>query len=157
MPDPVPPTEIELEFADGDYLFALRIPQLAELQEKCKAGIFTIYGRVLKGRYVFEGEIVGLAHEADAYSHDLYETIRLGLIGGGRGLVDGQAVKVGPQEARRLMERYVHPAPLREAWSIAAAILSAKIEGYAPPKKAEPAQEPAKPGRKPKTDSTSRT
>lgn len=136
-------TEIEMDFADGAYLFALRLPQLAELQEKRGCGIFKLYGRVLRGRYVFEGEIVGLPHEGEAYAEDLYEVIRLALIGGAKGLVDGREVAVSAVTARHLVERYVHPpVPLREGWAVAAAILSALVEGYTPPK-AEPAKEPA--------------
>jgi hypothetical protein len=139
----MPATEIELEFGDGAYLFALKLPQLAELQDKCAAGILAIYGRVMRGRYVLEGQVVGLAHEGEAFSQDLYETIRLGLIGGARGIVDGQEVNVSPLTAKTLIERYVHPAPLREAWTLAAAILGAKIEGYDPGPKGEPAVKPA--------------
>lgn len=139
----MPVTEIELKFADGDYLFALKLPQLAELQTKTGVGIFALYGRVLRGRYVLEGEVVGIAHEGVAYDTDLFETIRLGLIGGGRGLVDGQEVKVDALRARQLVENYCHPAPLRESWSVAAAILTAKIEGYDPGPNVEPAAKPA--------------
>lgn len=139
----MPASEIELEFADGSYLFALKLPQLAELQDKCGAGIFAIYGRVMRGRYVLDGQVLGLAHEGEAFHHDLYETIRLGLIGGGRGMVDGQEVQVSALTAKTLVERYVHPAPLREAWTIAAAILSAKVEGYDPGPKGVPAGKPA--------------
>jgi hypothetical protein len=138
-------TQVELKFADGDYLFALKLPQLAELQDKCGAGIFAIYGRVLKGRFVLGEEIVGMAHEGEAYASDLYETIRLGLIGGGKGMVDGKEVEVSALRARQLVETYVHPAPLREAWSIAAAILTVKIEGYDPGPNVEPAEKPASP------------
>lgn len=147
-------TEIELKFADGDYLFALKLPQLAELQEKTGVGIFALYGRVLRGRYVLGDEIVGLAHEGTAYDIDLYETIRLGLIGGGRGTVNGETVEVGALDARKLVERYCHPAPLRESWSVAAAILTAKIEGYDPGPNVEPAAKPASPTRGSKKAST---
>lgn len=150
-----PQTAIELEFADGQYLFDLKLPQLAELQEKRKVGVLAIYGRVLKGRYIFEGQSIALANEGEAYAEDLFETIRLGLIGGGRGLVDGQEVQVSALTAKSLVERYCHAAPLRESWALAAAILGARIEGYDPPKKDEPAKAPAttKPG---KSRSTSR-
>lgn len=151
-------SSIELEFADGTYSFALKLPQLAELQEKCSAGIFKIYGRVLRGRYIIGDEIVGMAHEGEAFDTDLYETIRLGLIGGGAGLVDGVEVKVDALKARQLVERYVHPAPMREAWTLAAAVLSAKIEGFDPgPKKEEPAAAPAKPRRASRKGSTPKT
>ena len=47
-------TAVELDFADGTYLFDLKLPQLAELQEKRKVGVFALYGRVMKGRGFIE-------------------------------------------------------------------------------------------------------
>lgn len=138
-----PQTALDLEFADGSYLFDLKLPQIAELQEKRRCGIFTLFGRVLKGRYLLEGgDVLGLANEGEAYAEDLFETIRLGLIGGAGGLVDGREVKVDALTAKRLVENYCHAAPLRESWSVAAAILGARIEGYTDPK-AAPAKAPA--------------
>jgi hypothetical protein len=137
------PTALELEFADGAYLFDLKLPQLRELQALRECSIFRLYGRVLRGRYVLEGQIVALPHEGDAYSDDIFETIRLGLIGGGKGIVNGAEVEVSALTAKRLVETYCHAAPMRESWAIAAAVLAARIEGYDPGPKAEPAQEPA--------------
>jgi hypothetical protein len=136
-----PATEIDLVFADGEYTFALRLPQLAELQSKRGAGVFAIYARVRKGRYAAEGVEFGLPGQGEAFAEDLYETIRLGLIGGGKGVVDEQPVKVDAVTAKRLLDNYVIPAPLTEAWNLAAAILGAKIVGFTPPK-AEPAVAP---------------
>lgn len=143
-------TALELEFADGAYLFDLKLPQLEELQDK-RGGIFALYGRVLKGRYLYEGVAISDTTAGEADSRDLFETIRLGLIGGGRGLVDGKEIEVSALTAKTLVERYCHAAPLKESWAVAAAILAAKIEGYAP-KKDEPAQGPAadKPAKKPR-------
>lgn len=125
-------TALELRFGDGEYLFDLKLPQLAELQEKRGCGIFKLYGRVLKGRFLFEGQAIALAEEGEAYAEDLYETIRLGLIGGARGLVDDKEIEVSPLTASKLVERYCHTRPLRESWSVAAAILAARIEGFDP-------------------------
>lgn len=130
-----PVTALTLHYGDGEYLFDLKLPQLAELQEKRGAGVFRIYGRVLAGRYLLDGETLGVPAEGEAFAEDLFETIRLGLIGGGEGMVDGQAVAVSALTAKLLVERYSHNAPLREAWATAAAILGARIEGYIPPKK----------------------
>lgn len=146
-------TALELEFGDGSYLFDLKLPQLAELQRLRDAGIFKIYGRVLRGRYLLGGEPVAVAEDGEAFAEDLYETIRLGLTGGGKGIVNGQEVAVSSIRARQLVETYCHPAPLRECWTIAAAVLGARVEGYSPPKD-EPAQEPAP--AKPRKKSTSR-
>lgn len=147
-------TALELLFADGEYLFDLKLPQLAELQDK-RGPIFTVYGRVLKGRYLVGDVTYADTTAGEAAAEDLFETIRLGLIGGGRGLVDGQEVEVTPLTAKTLVERYCHSRPLKESWSVAAAILSARIEGYSP-KKEEPAPAPApeeKPRRRRKSTS----
>lgn len=133
-----PTTALELEFADGTYLFDLKLPQLAELQEKCASGVLAIYGRLLRGRYVLGDATIGAPAEGEARVEDMFETIRLALIGGGRGLVDGKEVTVSALTAKTLVERYCHAAPLRESWTLAAAILGARFEGYEPPKKAEP-------------------
>lgn len=139
-----PQTAVELEFADGDYLFDLKLPQLAELQELRGAGIFVIYGRVVKGRYLVDDGVLGLPHDGEAYAEDMLETIRLALIGGGGGMVNGMEVKVDQRRARTLVERYCHNAPLREVWNLAAAILTARVEGYTPPGGEAPAK-PATP------------
>jgi hypothetical protein len=137
-----PTTALQLEFADGEYLFDLKLPQLLELQEKCgNVGALRIRARVLAGRYLFDGSTVGVPAEGEAFVEDLFETIRLGLIGGGRGLVNGVEVAVNSMTAIKLVERYCHPAPLREAWTLAAAILAARFEGYTPP---EPAKKKAR-------------
>ncbi len=109
------PCEIELAFGDADYLFRLPLKQIAELQEKCKAGIGAIYRRVLAGEY---------------YVEDLSETIRLGLIGGG----------LDALKARTLCERYAEPMPKQELWIHTISILGACIVGYEPP-----GEQPGKP------------
>lgn len=146
-------TALELKFGDGDYLFDLKLPQLAELQRLRDCGIFKIYGRVLRGRYFLAGEPLAVAEDGEAFVEDIYETIRLGLIGGGKGLVNGKEIEVSALRAKQLVEAYAHPAPLRESWAVAAAVLGARVEGYTAPKD-EPAQEPAP--EKPKRKSTSR-
>jgi hypothetical protein len=117
-------SEIILDFADDKYLFRLGLKQIAELQEKCNAGIGAIFARVLQGRMVMpNGDQFGNPMQS-AYRHeDLRETIRLGLIGGG----------LDPVKAFKLIERYIDGQPLRLAWDLAAAILAACIEGYIPP------------------------
>jgi hypothetical protein len=147
------PNGIELEFADGAYLFALPVLQIIELQRACEkpgrsGGIFEIYGRVLAGRAKYVDNdglehMLALPHEGRASVEDIFETIRLALIGGGTGLVNGEEVKVGPIRAKQLVEAYCHPAPLKESWDIAAAILYALVEGYEDKKK-EPQPKPAR-------------
>lgn len=146
MAEAFAPSSIVLAFGDGDYLFRLGMVQLAELQTKCGAGLGRIFARVVKGRYLaLDGATIGDPTEAEWYTADLYETVRLGLIGGGEGTVNDAPVKVGPVDAKRLADSYVTGRPWKEAWAIAAAVLTACVEGYRPPetptvKKAEPAK-----------------
>lgn len=150
-------TALDLHFADGEYLFDLKLPQLDELQQK-RGPIFEIYGRVLRGRSFYDGVLIADTTAGAAFAEDLFDTIRLGLIGGGRGLVNDKEIEVSALTAKTLVERYCHSAPLKESWSVAAAILAARIEGYEP-KKDEPAEEPAanKPKRKRKKSTLSRS
>jgi hypothetical protein len=136
----VPANTIDLDFADGSYTFALPLARIAELERKCGAqgesvGIGKIFSRVLKGCIQTGGEVVMLPTQGEFFAIDLIETIRQGLIGGARGVVDGADIKVTPQLAERLITGYVLDRPLQESWSMAASILGACIIGYDPPKK----------------------
>lgn len=124
-------THIDLFFGDGEFTFQLKIPQIVAVEDKC-GPIGEVFARLLKGRYVGPGGPIGISGEA-AFKHaDLVEIIRQGLIGGGKGLVDGEPVIVDSLKANKLIEVYVHGRPLTEAWAIATAVLSALIEGYEP-------------------------
>jgi len=80
--------EVTLEWADSEYLFALKAKQIEELEHICGEGIGRICMRVF--------------NKVDySYKH-LRETIRLGLIGGGTDAVT----------AKRLVETYVDGAPI---------------------------------------------
>lgn len=124
---------IDLPFADGDYRFALPIGQIDELQRKCDAGIGQIFSRVVRGAMQDGGDIVLSPGKAEFFALDVIETVRLGLIGGGRAIINGQEVKVTTADVRRLMENYVMNEPLVEAWQVAVAVLGAVIVGYEPP------------------------
>lgn len=82
--------EIELAWADGTYLFALKLKQIEELQRLCGAGLGEIAQRLLVERRWRVSDVV--------------ETIRLGLIGGGLPAV----------RARELIETYVDGHPLAD-------------------------------------------
>lgn len=131
---------IELDFADGEYTFALPLPQLRELQRNTDIGIGGLYRRVTKGVYAVGDKTLFRTDEAEFYALDLTETIRLGLLGGGKGLVNGEVITVTPAIANRLLAEYVFPQPLVESWKLIYSILGACIIGYDPPKKAEPAE-----------------
>jgi len=138
-------TDIHLPFGDGVYRFRLPLPMIYEVQRKTKTGIGALFARVLEGRYVLKnGGTFGMPTEAKYSAEDLIETVRCGLIGGGEGLVNGETVKVNAPAALTLVETYLYPAaPFKEAWDMAASILTACVEGYDEPdqkKSAEPAE-----------------
>jgi hypothetical protein len=131
---------IDLEFGDGQYTFALPLAQISELQRKCGIGIGGLYARTLKGITRVGNETMLVPGAAEFYALDVIETIRHGLIGGGKGVVNGEEIKVTPLMANRLIDTYVLGQPLVEAWKTATSILFAAIMGYDPPKKAPPAK-----------------
>jgi hypothetical protein len=137
---------IDLEFGDGVYDFALLLPQISELQRKTDTGIGKLYARVVRGCIPDpkgNGQWVLNPSTAEFFALDLIETIRHGLIGGGRGTVNGEEVKVTPQLANRLIDAYVLNQPLVEAWKVAATVLGVCVLGYDPPKKDPPPQKGA--------------
>jgi hypothetical protein len=145
---------IELEFADGQYLFALPLAQINELQRKTGIGIGGLFARVLKGCARIGGDVVLAPGQAEFYALDIIETVRHGLIGGGKGVVNGEEVKVTPILANQMVDAYVLNRPLSESWSLAASILGACIVGYDPPKKDPPASARATKGKAAKKNRT---
>lgn len=95
---------ITFEWADGEHTFRLAIGQLRELQDKCSAGPMEILDR-----------LAGRTWRVD----DVRETIRLGLMGGGK----------GASEALTFVKRYVDDAPLTDNVHVAQAILLAALIG----------------------------
>lgn len=130
-------TAITLPFADGAYEFDLGLAQINEIQDKCGAGIGAVYARLMKGRYVVGDRPVGNPLEAEYYLADIVETLRQGLIGGGKGQVDGQDVTVTAYRANQLIDRYVLAPgrPIEESWMVAAAVMGARMIGFDPPEK----------------------
>lgn len=127
-----PPREIELEFADGSYLFSLPVEQLAELQRT--RGWPVRWG---DGSEAIRPKPFGLIwreHTTGDYDPlDSREIFRLALIGGGRGIVGGQEVKVGSLRALEMTQRYFDPMPAEEQWQFAVSILVAVAQGFQPP------------------------
>lgn len=134
----MPDTRIELDFADGRYSFWLALPQAVELERKCGGkSIFAMYDEMGAG--------LGMAGDAPVYLGggkalitDIRETIRLGLIGGNNGFVNGEEIEVGPNRARNLVDEYTYPArPMLEALNVAWSILHAAVVGIDLKKKDE--------------------
>lgn len=134
---------IEIDFADGSYVFALPLAQIDELQRKTGTGIGAIFARVIKGANRVGEDIVLAPASAEFYALDLIETIRQGLIGGRKGVVDEKEIEVTPALAKRLVDNYVLNQPLSAAWSLAVSILGAVIVGYDPPGEAGPPKKAA--------------
>ncbi len=130
----VPANQITLEWADGEYEFRLPVGLIGELQTKCGAGIAKIYARLMAGRFMDrDGSIALNPMQAEFSYEDIAEVIRLGLIGGGRGVVDDKPVEVSPTVALKLIRGYVHTRPLLENWKVASAVMSAFVIGYNDP------------------------
>lgn len=107
----------ELDWGDGTHSFRLSLTGAIELESKCDAPIATIINRVNSGQYKV---------------NDLRETIRLGLIGGGK----------APVEALKLVRLYVDERPLSESEVIARVILLGLFFGFTESPLAEAATEP---------------
>lgn len=132
-------SSVEIEFGDGQYVCALPLVQINELQRKVGCGIGALYSRTLKGVTRVGEQTMLVPGAAEFYALDVIETVRHALIGGEKGTVNGEEVKVTPLLANRLIDTYVLGRPLVEVWNIAVTVLHACIMGYDPPKKAEPA------------------
>lgn len=95
---------VDLVWADGAHTFRLAIGQLRELQDKTGCGPMELFKRLGAGTWRVD---------------DVYETIRIGLIGGGK----------KPPEALALGQRYVLERPLVESVQVAQAVLMVTLYG----------------------------
>ena len=140
-------TAIELKFADGKYRFWLSLPQVLELERTCGSkdndgvlrpkSVFQIYEEISAGLGLNESGAAVFMGAGRANALDILTTIRVGLIGGGKGLVNGEEKEVGPLTAQQLVADYCFPSrPMSESLSVAWAILNAAIEGVLVKKKA---------------------
>lgn len=121
--------EVTLAWGDGEHTFCLPVARLLELEEKCDAPIATIFARVSGGAFCFA---------------DIYETLRLGLIGGGK----------TPVEAKKLADRYV--LPLADNVPVARIVIAGVMFGFqaAPLGDQQPGNPQAAPGEASQSAST---
>jgi Phage tail tube protein, GTA-gp10 len=143
-------TAVSLKFGDGEYRFWLPWPQVIELERKCGSksvdgaligkSIFTIYDELSAGLGYGEDEVIPVfMGSGKANALDIKEVIRLGLIGGNSGIVDGLPIKVPPLVAAQLVDDYGYPSrPLSECLGVAWAVLHAALIGIEVKKKEEP-------------------
>lgn len=99
-------SRVELSWGDGEHVFKLALAQVRELQERCKAGPAEIAERLQSSRWFVD---------------DIRETLRLGLIGGGK----------TPVEALTLVKRYVDERPLAENIIVANVLIMSVLYGVA--------------------------
>lgn len=110
----MPNGTVGLAWGDDEYEFNVaKIKCALELEEKCDAGVSEIFNRLREGRWRV---------------NDARETIRIGLIGGGK----------TPIDALRLVQRYFDDRPFAESVPVAMTILMAAIVGV-------PGDQPGKP------------
>jgi len=69
---------------------------------------------------------------ADFSVIELNALIRMALIGGGGGTVDGKPVTWADRNPEQLVADYVFPLPLMDRWDMALAVLGARVEGATP-------------------------
>jgi hypothetical protein len=121
---------LTLPFADGEYTFALKLPQLLELERATgDTSILTLEQR-LNAAIGLDGEEAVFIGGGAAMITDVREIIRLALMGGGSAVTDAGEIEIGPVRAKQLVDAYVCPArPLDEGIVLAWRILSAVIYG----------------------------
>lgn len=142
-------TAVEIEFADGTYRFWLPMPQLLELERICgtkdgegrqhSKSVFTMFEEMSRGLVYDADEQVQYAGGGASHALDINETLRLGLIGGKSGMVNGVEIEVGALTAKRLVSEYGYPAVnLGDALVAAWTVLDRAINGTRLKKKASP-------------------
>lgn len=104
---------INIVWGDGEHTFRLPIEQLEEHGEKLNRGPLAVLRRLDSG---------------DWEPREIYETVRLGLIGGG----------MAPVAALGLARRYCLDRPLTESLPVATAVLGAALFGVPVESGAEP-------------------
>lgn len=145
-------TAVELEFANGTYRFWLPMPQILELERVCgmkdgdgrqhSKSVFTMFEEMSRGLVYGADDQVQYAGGGASHALDINETLRLGLIGGKSGMVDGVEIEVGPLTAKRLVSEYGYPAVnLGDALVTAWTVLDRAINGTRLKKKADPIAE----------------
>lgn len=133
------PAEITLPFADGEYLFRMPLPIIAELQQKRGWAATFPDGSQYKRPKPLGLIWKELASTGEYDPEDCVAIIHLALIGGNSGLVAGEPIQVPRVKADQLVRDYVANEqrlvmPAEEIWQMAAQVLMATCQGFAPPK-----------------------
>lgn len=146
------PNHRDIEFGDGTYTFRLRMREILAIEEKCRARIGAVHRHVLQGWYApQDGAPFANPLQGDYGVLEIIEICRQGLIGGGRGFVDGREIEVGDHLATHLVRTYLEPDngnPLSKAWELAVVILQTALNGYEPKVAEAQKKSPAKRSRR---------
>lgn len=101
----MPNGRVSLDWGDGEHEFNIaKIKEALELEDNCKCGVAEIFERLKSGKW---------------YVNDIRETLRLGLIGGGK----------EPVKALMLIRRYFDDRPWQESVQTAMIVLMAAMVG----------------------------
>lgn len=122
-------TEIVAEFADGEYRFWLPLPQLFSFERE-HGPLLAFYGKIYEaigiggdGQFVYAGP-------GGPDTAAILALIRLALIGGNQGIVNGEEREVGPILAKNLVAEYCYPfRPIEEAAALAFRIADEAVRG----------------------------
>lgn len=134
-------THREIAFGDGEYTFALKMKGILAIEEKCRARIGAVHAHVVQGWYAPDAS-TAFANplQGDYGLLEVLEICRQGLIGGGKGFVDGREIDVSDHLATHLVRTYLEPdagVPLSKAWELAVIILQTSLVGYEPAQEAQ--------------------
>ena len=123
------PTDLVTNFGDGQYRFWLPLKEVAEFEGKF-GSILSIEPRLRSAVGLDEDNKPVFIGGGSADGAACREIVRLGLIGGKAGEIDGEEAEIGPQRARELIDLYAWPnRPLGETAALAWRILAAAIYG----------------------------
>lgn len=133
------PPQITLDFAGGRFTFALPLPLIAELQHRRGFKVSWPDGSTGSRPKPFGAIWRDVASNGEYDPLDCVEIIRLGLIGGAGGERAGAPVPVTRAVADAMVAEHVGNEerlimPTEEIWRLAAMILVAVCQGYAPRK-----------------------
>ncbi|MCK8457033.1 hypothetical protein [Sphingomonas faeni] len=135
-------TDLTLDFAGGKFRFHLNDQQMWNLERGLGGPqslpqppllIGPAYARLLRGRFIRDGEEIASPAHAEFSAVELSQIIRAGLIGGGGGDVGDEHISWDEYDVDSYMRCYVSPMPLVERWELALAIMGAAVEGITPP------------------------
>lgn len=155
-------TRLEAAFAGGRFTFWLPMPRVVEIErgpqghrhdKRYPVSIFQLYDELGAGLGLNGDTPVYLGGGRSIVS-DARNVVLQGLIGGGKGMIDGAEVEVGAMRASEMIDAYAYPhRPAVEIVHLAWSILHAAINGVVLKKK-EPETDPANPKRSAKGKSS---